>query len=312
MTAAVAERLRRGPVRTVVTVLFLGAAATGIFLALRSQGWEVLGTLTRADAVPYLLAAFGAAVLALVLGMVSWRALVVDLGPPLGTWASARIFFVGMLGKYIPGRVWGLLAQVQMGRAAGVPGPVTTAAYLISLVVVLLTGFAVGLLVAPSLLRGQAVWLAVPVALTIVVLARPDLVNRCVTYLSVKARRPIETADATSSGLRRSIGAELAAWLVAGVHLWALAALFGAPVLASLPVCVGGFALATSVGGLAIVLPDGWGAREVVLTLALASVLPVGTAGVVAVASRLVNVVAELATIAVVVLMAKVAGGKGK
>ncbi len=49
------------------------------------------------------------------------------------------------------------------------------------------------------------------------------------------------------------------------LHLWVIAVLLGAPPLLSLPVCVGGFALATVAGSLAFVLPDGWGARELVL-----------------------------------------------
>jgi hypothetical protein len=49
--------------------------------------------------------------------MLGWRILV-----PVGGLTAARIFFLGQLGKYLPGRVWGVVTHVDLGRRAGVPG----------------------------------------------------------------------------------------------------------------------------------------------------------------------------------------------
>jgi uncharacterized membrane protein YbhN (UPF0104 family) len=83
-------------------------------------------------------------------------------------------------------------------------------------------------------------------------------------------------------------------WLVSGLHLWLLAIAMGAPPVRSLALCVGGFGLATVVGLLAVVTPDGLGVREAVLLAVLATVLPVPAATIVALASRLVTTVGEV------------------
>ncbi|MGW5424224.1 hypothetical protein [Streptomyces sp. NPDC003943] len=81
---------------------------------------------------------------------------------------------------------------------------------------------------------------------------------------------------------------------MSGLHLWALAVMLGAPPLTALPVCVGGFALATAAASLVVVLPDGWGAREALLLLSLTAVLPWREATAVAVASRVVCTLSEV------------------
>jgi uncharacterized membrane protein YbhN (UPF0104 family) len=80
----------------------------------------------------------------------------------------------------------------------------------------------------------------------------------------------------------------------------------GAAPVRSLALCVGAFTLATSVGMLAIVIPDGLGVREAVLMAALAVVLPAPAAAVVALASRLVSTVSEVALGAAALTVAEV------
>ena len=42
--------------------------------------------------------------------------------PPSEFPTASRIYLLGQLGKYLPGSVWALLAQAELGRAVGVPG----------------------------------------------------------------------------------------------------------------------------------------------------------------------------------------------
>ena len=48
--------------------------------------------------------------------MLAWRALLADLGSPLPLPAAIRVMFVGQLGKYVPGAVWAVAAQVELAR----------------------------------------------------------------------------------------------------------------------------------------------------------------------------------------------------
>ena len=103
----------------------------------------------------------------------TWRALLADLGSPLPLRAAAKVFFVGQLGKYIPGSVWPVLAQMEMGRDLGVPRPRSAAAFFLTLPIQLATGLLVTL-VTPGWDRFGWLLLLVPVLL---VLLQPKVIN---------------------------------------------------------------------------------------------------------------------------------------
>ncbi|GAB3800506.1 hypothetical protein [Micromonospora zhanjiangensis] len=188
-----------------------------------------------------------------------------------------------------------MLAQIQLGRVAGLSPARIGSCYVASLAVSLLAGTTVGLLAAPAVLHRQGHWLLVPALLCLAWFIWPQGVNRLALLATRVLRSPGQPATVSAGGYRRSLALSTASWLVSGLHLWFLALLFGAPAARSLAVCVGGFALAMVLGSVAIVVPDGWGIRELVLTVPLATLLPVPTAIAIALASRAVIVVSELA-----------------
>lgn len=267
--AAETPPVRRGPLRRALPVLFPVAVVAGIGFALHGRAGELAALVLRPGAVPYLLAALAANALAVLCSMATWRTLLADLGPGVPGRTATRIYFTSYLGKYVPGAVWGVLAQLRMGGAAGVSAPVVLAVFLLNLIVAVLTGLAVGPIAAPWTIGAEAWWLVLPGAVTLVLAVRPG---------------------------RRALAAATASWAAGGLHLWALAVMLGAPPLTALPVCVGGFALATAAASLVVVLPDGWGAREALLLLALTAVLPWQEATAVAVASRVVCTLSEVLT----------------
>src|SRR5256885_17020873 len=59
--------------------------------------------------------------------MLAWRALLAGLGSPLPLPAAIRGMSVGQLGKYVPGAVWALAAQVELARDYDVPRRRSTA-----------------------------------------------------------------------------------------------------------------------------------------------------------------------------------------
>lgn len=54
-------------------------------------------------------------------GMLAWRSILRGLDSPLPVRPSARVYFVGQLGKYVPGSVWTVLTQMELGRDHNVP-----------------------------------------------------------------------------------------------------------------------------------------------------------------------------------------------
>jgi hypothetical protein len=235
------------------------------------------------------------------LAMLSWRVLLTG-EQPLAFRPAVHMFFVGQLSKYLPGRVWSVLAHVELGRRAGQQPSRVVGAYLTSFAASTLTGLLAGALALPAAIGSGAWWVIAAAVLVIAaVLARPGLIGGAVAVAARLTRRPVPATP--DSAIRACVGLALVSWLVSGVHLWALAVLFGAGPRSVLLLAVGAFPLATVVGSLAVILPDGWGLRELTLNAALGGALTWSTAGAVAVASRLVCVVCEVGLSALVVVV---------
>ena len=108
---------------------------------------------------------------------------------PMG--AALSVFFVGQLGKYIPGSVWSLGAQAQMATRYGVPARTTVVAGLVFLGWNVVTAV---LVTAVGALRGSvdlAVpgWLLVVAAVAALVCLTPRVVNAVGSWAAGDGRR---------------------------------------------------------------------------------------------------------------------------
>ncbi|MEV6692129.1 lysylphosphatidylglycerol synthase domain-containing protein [Micromonospora sp. NPDC051196] len=281
------------------TVVFVVALTVGLVLFVRSQDWAPVAELAgRLDPWRVGVALAGALLInavGLLLGMVSWRAIFVDLGAPVDRWTAYRLFFVGFLAKFVPGRFVALPVLLRMGKEIEV-GPVRLAGvFLLSWAVVAMTGMTVALAAGPALLSGATWWLLLATIPLIGLVVRPDLLNRGIALAARLLRRPPPQVVASPAGLRRAVAAQSLSWVVSGHHLWLLAVAAGAPPLRSYLICVAGFAAAAVAGLAVVVAPDGLGVREAVLMLGLATVLPVAVATPVVLISRLVCALSEVA-----------------
>ncbi|MCM2389516.1 lysylphosphatidylglycerol synthase domain-containing protein [Streptomyces albipurpureus] len=291
--------------RPVAVLVLLTATVFAVGGSLAAAGAEISAAARRPGGASLLFAAVLANTAGLALSMLSWRALVVDGQTRLPMPTAARIFFIGMISKFVPGRIWGVLAHLQLGRDAGVPAERMLSGFGLGLVIGVTTGAGAGMLMAPAVL-GVYAWVFAPlVLLAVAAFARPGWVNRLVAVVLRLARRPA-VEPGSPQAVRRSILLALASWAVSGLHLWALVVLFGAPAWGSLALAVGGFSLATVTGSLAFVLPDGVGARELVLLAPLAVVMPLPAATAAVIASRLVCVLSEVAATAAALLWERI------
>lgn len=273
-------------------------ALAALTVAVWTQRDQVRAAL--ADVTPGALAAsLALALLGSVASMLAWRALLADLGSPLAPVVAGRVFFLAQLGKYIPGSVWTLLAQVELSRDLRVPPPRSGAAAVLSVAVTVLSGVLVAAATAPALVpdlveRFWWVLLAVPLLLA---LLHPSVIAWWTSLLLRLARRP--TADVGRPGYRGLLVAlvwMLVAWALFGLHCWVLVEDAGSDTAAGLTgvaEVTGVFALAWLAGAVAFV-PAGAGVREGVLVLGLSPVLTTGGAIVVALLSRLVLTAADL------------------
>ncbi|WP_219825546.1 lysylphosphatidylglycerol synthase domain-containing protein [Nonomuraea typhae] len=277
----------------VLVAVFVAALGVGLMIMWRDQDWSSVGRLAARLGAGEIVLTFGAAFLinsaGLLLGLVSWRALFTDLGAPVDGWTASRLFFVGFLTKFVPGRFVALPVLVRMGRAIDV-GPLRLASvFLLSWAIVALTGLTIGLAAGPAVAGLGTGWLLAASLPTFALLVRPSLLNLCLRTAARVLRRPAPPVSASDAGLRKAILTQSLSWVVSGHHLWLLAVAAGAPPWRAYLVCIAGFAVATTAGILVMVAPDGIGVREAVLVAGLATVMPLPLAGTVVLASRVVS-----------------------
>jgi glycosyltransferase 2 family protein len=244
--------------------------------------------------------AAGLALLAVLAGLLAsvqvWRRLLAALGSPLPLPAAARVFFLAQLGKYVPGAMWPVLAQVELARAHRVPPRRAATVAVLTMLVSLCSGLLAALATLPVLAGGRAggyawAFLAVPALLAAL---HPRVVNPVLAGALRLARRPPLERALTFRALVGALTWSLLSWLLLGAHVWVLAVRLGAAPGRAALLGVGGFAFAWCAGFLVVFAPAGAGVREVLLVAALAPVLPVAAATVVALASRLLMTLADL------------------
>ena len=232
------------------------------------------------------------------LGMLGWRMLLNAGGTrlPLGT--GARLFFVSGLGKYVPGGLWPALAHADLARRLRLPPARLAMTFLGSVALSLVAGLTVGLLAVPHLAAADPLWwMVVPLlAVALVPLFVPQVVRAgagVLRHVTSRAMGSVELPGART--VLGALGVMSLGWMVTGAHVLVLADGLApdAPHLA--PLVIGGFALSTVAGVAAVLTPAGLGVREVVLALALGTVLGAGGAVVTVVAlSRILMTCADL------------------
>ncbi|MEV4087014.1 lysylphosphatidylglycerol synthase domain-containing protein, partial [Nonomuraea fuscirosea] len=225
------------------------------------------------------------AVVAALLGaMLTWRTLLADLGSPLPARPAAKVFFVGQLGKYIPGTIWPVLAQMEMGRDLGVPRARSAAAFFLMMPIQLATGLLVTLV---TLGWDRYGWLLLFIPLLLVLL-EPKVINAVIGYALRRLKREPLERPLTRRGMLTALGWALTGWIAYGVHLYFVAPEGG------LVFAVGAFALSWCLGILTFVIPAGAGVRELAMVTILAPHLDQGAAIAVALSSRIVIIVGDL------------------
>src|SRR6476661_8976738 len=249
------------------------------------------------------LATFAWSTLAAAVGtwltMIGWKTLLRDLGSDLHLAPASGVYFVGQLGKYLPGSLWSVLVQADIASHLHVPRRRTAVTGLLALGLSLLTGLLVGLPAASFLLRrdssGFDWWLLLAIPI-LVVLCVPRLLNAVIDRtLRTLKREPLEHGLSTGAVLR-AVAIFISVWIAFGVHTLLLArAVAGDGAHPDLTTAaMTGYALSVSLGMLTIVLPAGLGAREGLLTLVLATAMPTPAAAAVAIMSRFIVTIVDV------------------
>jgi hypothetical protein len=286
---------RRKPWRALARAAFAVLSVGGLAAATVSQ-WSRVADTAGEVSLGALSAAFVATLAGVFCAILSWRAVLADLGSPLRVRHAVGIVGIGQLGKYLPGSLWPVVAQMELGRAHDVPRKRSAVASLLVIVVALTAGGLLAAATLPFAARGslgpyRPVFLVPAAGL---VLLHPRVFNAAAARgLRMLKRAPLEQG-LSFRGTAAALGWALAQWLCWGFAVWLLGrGLPGAhgPLLA---VSLGAYALAWSAGFLFLVAPAGAGVREGALVLLLAPSLGAAEALGVALLVRLLTTVADV------------------
>lgn len=276
-----------------LSVLLALVLVAGFVWALSGQ-WDEVLTALRGQRPLVLLGSFALCLVAVFMSFLLWRGVLGALGSPVSVGLGAKIFFVAQLGKYLPGSLWPVVAQMKLGQQAGIPRQRMGLAFVLTLGLSIGWGLLIGLVALPALLtasgRGEAGWAWPFVLLLLVplvaVLLTPRALNAVLNRGLRLIRRPALEQRLTAGQITQASLWTVAFWLVFGLHVWLLVVGLGAEGWHVLPAAIGGFALAFSLGPLLVVLPAGAGVREAALVVMLLPVLDVPEATAVAFTSR--------------------------
>jgi uncharacterized membrane protein YbhN (UPF0104 family) len=263
-------------------------------IALDDQASTLWNEVQRLSA-PVVLLAFAANLAAVICSMLVWRSMLSDLGSKLSLAEAWHIMFIGQLGKYVPGSIWPVIAQTELGADKGIPRSRSAVSVLLAYAVMTCTGGVLAAVTLPFAAAGSFAryfWVLLAVPVMVVVLSPPVLNRLFALMLRLLRRSPLQQGISVP-GLSRTMIWALLSWLLNGVMTYVLLRQLAGHSRGTLLVSVGGYALAWVVGFVAIFAPAGAGVREAVMVAVIGPHTTGAIALTVALVTRALGVVSD-------------------
>lgn len=277
-----------GAALVAATLWYLTHAVAGQWGQLRSFRWELdpwrltLSTLVHVAVLGW--------------GVCVWsRALLCFEHAPVSLWPLQRIWFLSNLARYVPGKVFQFVAVAQLSRAAGLSGPVLLTSMLVHTGMSLLAaGVVAAWTLAHSLVsEGWVLTAQIAATAAALLLVHPAFLNAALGAIPrLLGRTVIRWNGRWLDGIRL-VALSVLSWLwYGGAYYLFLSSL--APIPRNLFAQLTGVNALSFLAGYVSPLPGGAGLREIAMSELLESYLASGVAAVLAVASRLWTIAAEL------------------
>jgi len=279
---------------------FLAVVLAFLAIALDDEASTLWREVQRLSALTLLLA-FVLGVCGLVCSLMVWREMLADLGSRLSVPEAWRINFIGQLGKYIPGSIWPVLAQSELGADRGIPRSRSALSVILCYAVMTCSGAVVAAVVLPFAHAGsvaQYFWILILIPVGMAALS-PPVLNRLLRLVLRLSRQPALQQGVSYQGLARTMAWALAGWLCNGLMVYVLMRQLAGDRQGTLLVSIGAYSLSWAIGFLAVFAPAGVGVREAVMIAVLHTQTTAAVALTVALLSRAISVVCDALTGAV-------------
>ena len=274
---------------TLSTAIGLLVAAAGAVFVARAiaDGYDTSRDAIADAGVGWLVVAFPVAFAGMTLVGVPWRRSMRLLGSDPSMRETLHWYFLGQLGKYVPGTLWPIVGRSEMARRGGVPRPAAYGSVVLTLGATYLAAMLVVIGFLPFAGENGAgdqwwVLLLLPVGLAVL---HPAVLTWGKALVERIVRRPVDVVIPTWRDSVELVLRHAPAWFFIGSASWLVARAFD-PNVGWAELMVPGV-LSWIIGFVVVPAPGGIGVREAAFTATAVSLDP-GIAATVAVVSRLI------------------------
>ena len=208
-------------------------------------------------------------------------------------------------GKYIPGKVFMLLARVPLYEEGGVPIRKVTVCFFLENICTLLGAaflFLISLFFFPNDLLNDYKWMTIGLVILFFICINPKIINFFLRILERFIKKDL-SIPITYPQMIKVVLLFICNWLVVGVGFYMLVCSIY-PVPASQFLYVAGIdGLSCIIGILAVFTPSGLGVREGIILLGLGLIMPKEYAVIISLVTRLWQTVAEFMLIGIAIVI---------
>jgi glycosyltransferase 2 family protein len=266
-----------------------------------ADAWQQLGTHQWRFHAWWLSAAGALYLLGMLPCGVFWHRTLLALGQPASLRQSLWAYYIGTLGKYVPGKAMVVVLRAGLVRGQGVDASLAAVSVFFETLTMMSTGALLAAAIVAVWYHQQMLlfWAAIGMAAAALTPTLPPVFKRLVRLVGVGRRDPVIAEKLGNMGYGTMLVGWLLTglgWAILGLSFWAVARSMGAGAanpLQQLHLYTAGVSLAT-VAGFVSFIPGGVVVREAVLTQLMAPYLGDAVALVGVLLWRLVQVVSEL------------------
>ena len=237
-----------------------------------------------------------------------WHYLTILNECQVGYFRAVTAYLYSILGKYIPGKVFMLLARIPAYQEEERSLSKVTVCFFLENICTLLGAaflFLVSLFFFPNGLLKQYQWAAVALVVAFFICINPKIINFFLKYLGKLFKKDNLQIPITYSQMLKVVGLFILNWLIVGLGFYMLTcSIYPLPVSQFL-YAAGIYGISCIIGILAIFAPSGIGVREGIMVLGLGLVMPSEYGVIISIVSRLWMSVSELVLIGIAFVVNK-------
>ncbi len=231
----------------------------------------------------------------------------------IGYFQAITAYLYSILGKYIPGKVFMLLARIPPYEEKGVQIRKVTICFLLENVCTLLGAaflFLISLFFFPNEILEDYKWATIILVILFFICINPKIINFFLGLVEKVTKKDGLVIPITYGQMIKVVLLFIGNWIIVGIGFYMLACSIYPIPASEMLYTAGIFGLSCIIGILAVFAPSGLGVREGILLLGLTLVMPEEYAMIISIVSRLWMTVSELALIGIAFVVNKAVGRK--